>query len=798
VAQQRVDLTSGDHSFELVAGRIKRLGGEPAVCQQGGELATPVPMGEIRAGHLLQLLDDALAVGGLTEVQQPIDRNKRGSLIVVEESSSRRVSPPFIDARAAMTWGEQRVGAILVLGSQHSALGPERCWRGCHLGGTLAEMNRMEHSWEANVRQLYRAFQRADEEKDLLRQIDLAIIRSRDATARPIEEVFTNSLARFSEIYGLSWPGVCYVYAPPSLQRVDAASDHQRTVWPTQLRAHEVVERLVAIDDDDPLDNHRTVVFSRADGLAGLFPELPDANAVALHPIMASSGDLFAVVMFADRAAPEGSVFGEGEFHSSLSGMAGQLRIAYEQWQRTEQVIRAESLWELFASLQLAPDDGFRGLASSVRDAFPTFGPLKIPSEHRPEVQILVVPGATESPRALIIRGSTGSESSITNIDVYDSIVGLLITDRDVPYFYDDPRKPTYKDIYKSYLGNGAEIKTEFAVRLVTPDARLVGILNIESTLSDAFTVHHRTAIQQFASRIAPMVDLFEQRLDQNSVMQRSAVSATSTYLDSVAGIFGHAIGTPLLALKLTVEGSQKLAAEVGVDVSGAEGAEAPLSRLTRSLVRLDATRKQIDDYTQDFLREMSGFGDVGWFNLRELVDATVRLAKHSVLEPDEPIRIDVSGNEHAPAFCGPLLKQHLYSLFTNAIYSLRESGAEAPGSIRVSIAPDVPTDDAQEQALNERWAIAVRDNGPGVTLPQLTKLREFRDRTSFRQDSRGQGLGLLALQQYVSSIGGSVSLDSEEGKFFEVRVLVAKYHEAIHDPLSTTLERSVDGARRR
>lgn len=69
--------------------------------------------------------------------------------------------------------------------------------------------------------------------------------------------------------------------------------------------------------------------------------------------------------------------------------------------------------------------------------------------------------------------------------------------------------------------------------------------------------------------------------------------------------------------------------------------------------------------------------------------------------------------------------------------------------------------------------AVSVRDNGPGI--PKEYQSRVFEPFFTTKQSGKGTGLGLSVTHNIVISMGGTISLDSEEGKgtIFTVRLPV-------------------------
>lgn len=664
-------------------------------------------------------------------------------------------------------------------------------------------MDTSADSWRRNITQLYESFQRTNEELNLLRTIDRAIVAQLDGSTegggnsdehpKSIEEVFLDSFGRLARNYKLK-PGRCYVYVGDELLPLMAAGESG--VEPP-LHTPEIVRRFSEKRHEDP------VVVARDHEHEDLFEQVGSDNTALIQPIYEGER-LFAVLLFSDSEVLVGSALDDPDLRMSVSTVARQLSIAYTHYVRAEQEKRAQELWNLFIADNLAPTSCFKRLALMAQSACPDFGPLKL--EKEPEVQILVLErDLDERPLFLTIRGTTGEEPANTKIQIGGSISGLLVEDEpyDREFFCDDPRKDEYRGIYKSYLGEeaGAEIKTELAVRLTSPSGDLVGVLNLESGLKNAFNLRHRLAILEFAERISRMVEVFEERIDHNRVMQLSVSSVTSKYLDSLAGIFRHGVASPLLAFQGDVEGAriildeeiQPLLEESEANREDASnGSNAALAngfaKLSEAINALGVEYRQVYEFTNDFGTEISGFGDTGRFDLRQLIDETVSLAQRSYLvKAEKKIAIVVDGTNPAFAFCSRLFKQHFFSLLTNAIHSLQESSAKGPEGrrIEVTIEPHVDADDSQEVELNQSWLVRVRDNGDGVGEEELRGLEAFKPGTRYRLGAPGQGLGLVAMQRYMGSIGGWLELDSVEGEFFEVSLLFDKYSEDIHGPLS-------------
>jgi signal transduction histidine kinase len=145
------------------------------------------------------------------------------------------------------------------------------------------------------------------------------------------------------------------------------------------------------------------------------------------------------------------------------------------------------------------------------------------------------------------------------------------------------------------------------------------------------------------------------------------------------------------------------------------------LERTRPKFERLLAMHAQISKYNSDFLRDVSGYGEMSPIDLRGTIEATVRLVKDSLLgQLGKQIRIEFLADQTdstTKVYCSLLLKQHLYSIFHNAVLAVQERRNEDSGllgKIDIGITRDLPPT-GQEIQLNTSWAVSIRDNGKGV-----------------------------------------------------------------------------------
>jgi signal transduction histidine kinase len=128
--------------------------------------------------------------------------------------------------------------------------------------------------------------------------------------------------------------------------------------------------------------------------------------------------------------------------------------------------------------------------------------------------------------------------------------------------------------------------------------------------------------------------------------------------------------------------------------------------------------------------------------NLKELVDDVL----FSISIPKN-INASVKTSEDAPMFRvdPPSLKRIFYNLILNAIQAMPDGG-----NLTISI-----------HSTEENVIITVEDTGVGIPEKSRSKIFE----PFFTTKAQGQGLGLSICKKFVEANGGSIEVESEEGK---------------------------------
>ncbi len=100
-------------------------------------------------------------------------------------------------------------------------------------------------------------------------------------------------------------------------------------------------------------------------------------------------------------------------------------------------------------------------------------------------------------------------------------------------------------------------------------------------------------------------------------------------------------------------------------------------------------------------------------------------------------------------------MNQILINLVKNAI-----DAVDSGGEVRVSI-----------EMSSEELTLSVRDNGPGLTSQELTKIGE----PFFTTKEKGTGLGVMVTKKIVADLNGIISYESQKGAGTTVTVRLPK-----------------------
>ncbi len=464
----------------------------------------------------------------------------------------------------------------------------------------------------------------------------------------------------------------------------------------------------------------------------------------------------FPVAQFQDQALRE-----------FVSTVALQLSNAVQfctEWHRRDIATR---LLNAFFDKMLKPSQCLAELARQVPFFLPSFGPRRL--EPQPDIQILFY---DEGDAYLTIRASTGGEPDITRVKVRESVCGYLVEYRPpLPFYLCDPET---EPRYKWYLGRKDErrMRSELAVA-VEHEGRVIAIVNFESEHINAFSIAHVVGALRASEILSPWIAAIKDRVEMARMKEEALSVVMDDYIRSFSRLLDHNMGNAATGLVLRLE-----------EVSDVWGATS--SGLKEAIVAARATAARFPDLLKEFLQDTLGASQPMAFRANGLVRGAIEVFSdlQDINVKKFGIEITFEPGEECDVYCSKIFRQHLYNVLNNSLFWIGKRLAEQPlppGRIVVKTSRVEQAGEQQEQELNARCQITVRDNGVGASPSTLEKLLTAEPQFSARREEGGSGYGLWALRQYLNSIGGWVDFRSEQGKFFEVQILVDIFNPAVH-----------------
>lgn len=549
-----------------------------------------------------------------------------------------------------------------------------------------------------------------------------------------------------------------------------------------------------------PLDNTLSVSILEAELLTrigtsqALIERLNDSGATWFAPInkesltriilpISARGRVWGLLCFETSQGDTSNPLANKDVQEFLQIVRGQLEIAIQVRSQLDEILQLSRLQNELFTKELDISESLNSIVRNIILALPNSGPFQIIPH--PEVQIIFYEQGDDY---LTIKATSGNELINTRILVSQSISGLLVEDRNLPFFLCDPTDFTGR--YRSYLGKDEtgvqrkQIRTELVLPLKHED-ELIGVINLESELLGAFKVTHIESLQRLTSKLSPIINALQSRIQKMQVQDRASVYALNRFLNRFAATYNHKIVTPINNVRLNME-------TLGNRVDKESGLNEPLKKYLLEKVKtcIEAV-DLIDDYHEKFSKDLPGYLVYSKYRINELVEGAIRDLRPEALKSKHNIEIEFNPVGDYEVFCSLFLREHIFNILNNSAYAILERKKLEPNYAgRISIKTFLKVDE-QQRTLNQRCIIKVRDNGVGLEASKLVNIPS----PNFSTKKSGTGFGLFSAYQYLKGIGGTLEVASEHNQFFEVKMIMDLYVEAIHSTLDTisSLKEEVD-----
>lgn len=611
----------------------------------------------------------------------------------------------------------------------------------------------MQQAWVSAIKQLCDILQQSEGRIKLLREIDLAVTNENIT----IEELLSRALRNLVMTLGAS-EGSIYIISGEDLILLDSTG----VTGVSEKLNISVLERIGMHSEE------KNITTTKTSNLDEVPEGIPIAEELLFIPLNLSDDENFAILIlesqspvesFTDKSTSEFIITVSKQLSNALSY---RLRITKEKY--------LNDLTKSFFKEHLSPSTCYENLAKSVCDFLPSYGPLKI--DPAPQIQILTY---DKNDDYLTIKATTGLEQDITRVSVKNSVCGLLVAEDSKPvkkrkrFILGDPAE--FGNIYKSYLGKAAGqiILTELALPIYHEE-ELIGVLNLESQLSNAFQKPHIDSMLELCSNFGPIIHALKERTESNILQQRALSSSLDNYFGYVGRLLRHGTATP----NATIIGQLVLIQEK-------IGKKEPWLEKHLEIIKrnLDENKRFVDE----FRKRIVGFSSYGKYSISKIISGAISPFNLEEIKKQN-ITIEIKKGADPDVYCSPLLDQHLYNLINNSKYAIEKrykTGDNRPGRIVISVKDGPKPEKGQEEIYNIRYEISIWDNGIGISQEELTQVRKFLPGYTTKRAEGGSGLGLYAAQKYMVSLGGWIEVDSKENEYFVVSFLLDKFNPSIH-----------------
>ena len=295
-----------------------------------------------------------------------------------------------------------------------------------------------------------------------------------------------------------------------------------------------------------------------------------------------------------------------------------------------------------------------------------------------------------------------------------------------------------------------------------------------------ALEVQRLNLVEKLAQELDAKNRTLEEALENLQKMQEQMVAEQKlASLGQLAAGVAHEIKNPLNFVINFSDVSVELIDEIGEVMTEikdreegdlASEIEPILSDLRLNLQKVKEHGEHADGIVRSMLEHSrSAPGDWRETDLNALLKQYVDLAYHSMRAHGQGFNATLSQDLDPEIGMVEVVPQEISRAFLNLITNAYQALDEKR---RTSNDPDYePELRVTTRRLEEQAEICIRDNGPGIS--QALRERIFEPFVTTKAPGEGTGLGLSLTMDILTRHGGTIHLDTEEGAFTEMRIVL-------------------------
>lgn len=417
----------------------------------------------------------------------------------------------------------------------------------------------------------------------------------------------------------------------------------------------------------------------------------------------------------------------------------------------------------------LQPTRAWAVVASFAIRFLPDFKPLKRDNP-APRCQILT---HAANDRYMVLRASSEDITIETAIGKgkqllkIDEIVCGIPIQRNLPKLVINPTIE-HSDRYGAFLFPGEKVKSEVIITLYD-DKKPIGVLNFEHPNEDAFYEYTIHMMVRAAESITPFVSALLRREQRQRSKDIGQMYVIGNMIEGMNSDLNHKVGNSVLKARLFAE---KL-------INASDAREKDVVVLNKILQEIAV----IQDRSVSFLKDVPNYLRSGHQHIERIFNAAIDDALIECKLTRDEIAIEFICEYDGYIFASLLIREHLKNLIVNSMLSILERKAlesNHQGKIRIYVySTEVKDLMEKEGSSPTKVNISISDNGRGVSVSNLSKIKEFGFTT--RKNSGGTGYGLSAAIEYIQTIfGGDFSCENVANDGFVIRFYVLAFNEQL------------------